>query len=152
MNILYLSTNNVCRSILAESITRKYAPSQITAMSGGSNPSDDIHPVAYRVLKDRHYSSNDLVSKSWDLFAHRAPDIVITLCDRVLKKQCPSYVGKAVHVHWGLPDPVPQLGNMEENIIKVFKILDERIKNMFEIDLEQLDKEALRAHLKKVAQ
>ena len=137
---------------MAESITRKHGAPKARGMSGGSDPGDDIHTVAHRILKDNHYSSTNLVSKSWDQFSSWGPDIVITLCDKVLKKKCPEYVGKSVHVHWGLPDPSSQLGNMEENFTKLFIILDERIKEMFEVDLETLDKTELRAHLKKVAQ
>ena len=137
---------------MAESITRKHGEPKAKAMSGGSDPGDDIHPVAHRVLKNHRYSSTNLVSKSWDRFDGWGPDIVITMCDKVLKRKCPTYVGKSVHVHWGLPDPMSQVGNMEENFIKLFNILDDRIRNMFEVDLEALDKTELRAHLKKVAQ
>ncbi len=152
MKILYLSTNNICRSIIAESITRKYAVDNVKGMSGGTHPGDDIHPVAHRILKNHHFSSVNLVGKSWDLFSSWEPDIVITLCDKVLKEKCPTYVGKSVHVHWGLPDPTKQFGNMEENFTKILTILDERITKMLEVDLESLSKEELRAHLKKVAQ
>ncbi|MCP5380801.1 MAG: arsenate reductase ArsC [Kordiimonadaceae bacterium] len=152
MKILYLSTNNMGRSIIAEAITRKYLFKGIKAMSGGSHPGDDIHPVAFRVLKNNHCSSTNLVSKSWDSFSGWEPDIVITLSDKVLKEKCPAYVGGSVHVHWGLPDPSAQFGNMEENFNKIFHILDERIKKMLEADLEAMDKTELRAHLKKVTQ
>lgn len=139
----------MCRSIIAESITRKHEISDIKAMSGGSHPGDDIHPVAHRILKDNHYSSVNLVSKSWDSFASWQPDIVITLCDKVLKQKCPAYVGEAVHVHWSLPDPATQLGNMEENFINVFKTLEKRVNKIFEINIENMDKTELRVHLKK---
>jgi len=149
MKILYLSTNNMCRSIMAESITRKHAVANIKAMSGGSHPGDDIHSIAHRVLKDNHYSSVNLVSKSWDKFDSWQPDIVITLCDKVLKEKCPAYVGQAVHVHWSLLDPTSQFGNMEENFTNIFQILEKRINKILSVDLENMDKTALRAHLKK---
>ena len=139
------------RSIIAEAITRKYMGRGFKAMSGGSEPRDDIHPVAHRVLKNNHCSSVNLVSKSWDIFSEWEPDIVITLCDKVLKQKCPAYVGGAVHVHWGLPDPNAQFGNMEENFTRIFHILDERIKKMLEANIETMDKTELRAHLKEIA-
>lgn len=152
MKILYLSTHNIVRSIMAESITRKYETQNIKSQSGGSDHKDDIHPVAHRVLKDLHYSSTNLVSKSWDHFTSWEPDIVITLCDEILKKKCPSYVGSSVHVHWGLPDPTAQFGNMEENFKEIFNILLARITKMLEVDIEKMDKTELRAHLKKVVE
>ncbi|MBT5074394.1 MAG: hypothetical protein HOJ34_10790 [Kordiimonadaceae bacterium] len=150
MKILYLSTHNVSRSIIAESITRKYETQNIKTQSGGSHNKDDIHTVAHRILKDNHYSSTNLVSKSWDHFTSWEPDIVITLCDEILKLNCPSYVGNSAHVHWGLPDPAAQFGNMEENFTDTFNILLCRITKMLEVDLEKMDKSELRAHLKKV--
>ena len=138
------------RSILAESITRKYSHMGIKAASGGSHPGDDIHPVAHRVLKDNHFSSVNLVSKSWDKFDSWGADIVITLCNNVLKEKCPTYVGQSVHVHWGLDDPAAKFGNMEENFLKTFETLKTRVEKMLEADLRALSKEDLRAHLKKV--
>ncbi len=150
MKILFLSTNNTGRSILAESIARKHAVGNIKIMSGGSHPGDDIHPVAHRVLKDRRYSSTNLVGKSWDQFSSWGPDIVITLCNEVLKQKCPAYVGTSVHVHWGLNDPASKFGNMEDNFIETFNELDARIEKMFTVNMENMDKTALRAHLKGV--
>lgn len=152
MKILYLSSHNISRSIIAESITRKFSTQNVKPMSGASHPQEDIHPVAHRVLKENRYSSTNLVSKSWDTFTSWQPDIVITLCDSVLKQKCPAYVGKSVHVHWSLPNPAKQLGNMEENFQNVFLTLESRIKKMLEVDIEQMDPIELRAHLKKVAQ
>lgn len=149
MKILYLSTNNMSRSIIAEAITRKFEGAGIKTKSGASDPKEDIHPIAHRVLKNNHYSSTNLVSKSWNMFEGWEPDIVITLCDKVLKAKCPSYVGKAVHVHWGLPDPSAKFGNMEENFTETFNILRERIEKLLELDIEKMDKTELRAHLKK---
>jgi arsenate reductase len=149
MKILYLSTNNMGRSIIAESITRKYAHMGIKAASGGSKPGDDIHVVAHRVLKDNHFSSVSLVRKSWNTFDTWGADIVITLCNKVLKEKCPTYVGKSVHVHWGMDDPSTKFGNMEDNFNKVFSVLNVRIEKMLSIDITKLEKEDLRAHLKK---
>lgn len=152
MKILFLSTQNMGRSIMAEAISRKYGAHKAKAMSAGSEPGDDIHPVAHRVLKTQGHSSGNLASKSWDHFSNWGPDIVITLCDEVLKRKCPEFVGKSVHVHWGLADPGTKFGNMEDNFTETFEILDKRIKEMFEVDMTALDKTALRAHLKKVTQ
>lgn len=150
MKILYLSRNNMGRSIIAESITRKYMHMGIKSASGGSHPGDDIHPVAHRVLKDNRYSASNLVSKSWHTFDSWGPNIVITLCNKVLKEKCPAYVGESVHVHWGLDDPASKFGNMEGNFLKIFHTLNDRIEKMLAIDITKMEKEDLRAHLKKV--
>ncbi len=152
MKIAFLSTRNMSRSIMAEAITRRYGAHIATAKSGASDPGDDIHPVAQRVLKNSGHSSGNLVSKSWDHLGGWSPDIVITLCDKVLKKKCPSFVGKSVHVHWGLPDPAAKFGNMEDNFNEILEILDTRISKLFETDMSDMDKDTLRAHLKKVTQ
>ncbi|MGN3933140.1 arsenate reductase/protein-tyrosine-phosphatase family protein, partial [Staphylococcus aureus] len=45
MNILYICTHNRCRSILSEAITRQNAQGIINAMSAGSQPSGEVHPL-----------------------------------------------------------------------------------------------------------
>ena len=139
----------MCRSIFAESISRKCSIYNVKAMSAGSHPGDDIHPVAHRILKDNHYSAINLVSKSWDSVAAWQPDIVITLSDKVLKEKCPAYVGQSVHVHWSISDPTSHLGNMEDNFTKVFLILEKRITKILETDMGNMNKTEIRAHLKK---
>lgn len=42
-----------------------------------------------------------------------------------------------------------KFGNMEDNFNKVFSVLNERIEKMLSIDITKLEKEDLRAHLKK---
>ena len=152
MKILFLSTKNIVRSIIAESVMRKYEGLGIKAMSGGSHAEEDIHPVAFRVLKNVRYSSTNLVSKSWDIFETWEPDVVVTLCNKLLKQQCPAYVGKAIHVHWGIDDPEKQAGNMEENFTRTFVTLDDRIKALIAVKFHEMDKTELRAELKRVAQ
>lgn len=58
-------------------------------------------------------------------------------------------MGKAVHVHWSLPDPAKQVGNMEENFTKIFMTLEKRVNKILETNMENMDKTELRAHLKK---
>ncbi|MDG1996206.1 MAG: hypothetical protein P8J14_06920 [Emcibacteraceae bacterium] len=152
MKILFLSTKNIMRSIMAESIMRKYEGLGIKAMSGGSHSEEDIHPVVFRILKNLRYSSTDLVSKSWDTFENWEPDVVVTLCDKLLKQKCPAYVGKAIHVHWGIDDPEKKFGNMEESFTKTFVTLDDRIKALIAAKFHEMDKIELRAELKRVVQ
>lgn len=150
MRLLFISTHNVSRSIIAEAITKRLAGSRIKVMSGGTDPKEDIHPVGHRMLKQMRFVSTNLVSKSWDRFLNWQPDVVITLDDKVLQQKCPAYMAHAVHVHWPLTDPAAQFGNMEENFTTIIKIIEQRMKKVLDEDIENMNSDELRKLLKKV--
>ncbi|WP_317928978.1 arsenate reductase ArsC [Halioxenophilus sp. WMMB6] len=105
MKILFVCTHNRCRSILCEAITNQLAKDQITAFSAGSEPSGEVHPLTIRTLSERGYSTDALRSQSWNEFTTLVPDVVITVCDSAANEPCPIWLGTAIKLHWGLPDP-----------------------------------------------
>ncbi len=151
MRLLYISTHNVSRSIIAESVTRRLGEPRFKVMSCGTDPQEDINPVAHRMLKQFRYISTNLVSKSWDRFSNWQPDIVITLSNEVLRKPGPAYLKTALHIHWPLPDPITQEGNMEQNFTDLINIFEKRIKIVLDQDIENMDKTQLRTLFKKAA-
>src|SRR5260370_10155701 len=112
MNILFLCTGNSARSILAEALTNHLARGRVTAYSAGSFPKGQPHPLALDLLEKQDIETAGLRSKSWNEFAADHPaspdlDAVITVCDSAEQEVCPIWPGKAVKVHWGIPDPAP---------------------------------------------
>lgn len=110
MNILYICTHNRCRSILSEAITRQRAAGVIHAMSAGSQPSGEVHPLSIKYLAESGYTTDDLASKSWDNLSDAqgntfVPDVVITVCDQAAGESCPLWLGQTPKLHWGLSDP-----------------------------------------------
>lgn len=119
MNILYICTHNRCRSILSEAITRQKAQGIITAMSAGSQPSGEVHPLSLKYLAEAGYNTDNLTSKSWDALKDKngsdfAPDVVITVCDQAAGESCPLWLGNTPKLHWGLNDPSKLDGTNED--------------------------------------
>ncbi len=114
MKVLFLCTGNSARSILAEYLLRKIAPTRFESYSAGSQPRGEVNPLAVRVLKDCYdIDASGAESKSWDRFREMRFDFVITVCDNA-KESCPIFPNQPVVLHWSLEDPAAVEGTEEE--------------------------------------
>ncbi len=100
-HILFLCVANSARSQMAEGIARSMAPASVKVSSAGSRPSK-VNPFAIRALDELGIDIRGHHSKSVDDVDPSDVDAVITLC---AEEVCPVFLGKALRVHWGLPDP-----------------------------------------------
>src|SRR5260370_10058799 len=83
-NVLFLSTGNSARSIIAEAIMNRLGQGKFRAFSAGSQPKGEVHPYARDLLRNVNFDIGGLRSKGWEEFSrHRAPplDFVFTGCD-----------------------------------------------------------------------
>ena len=106
-NILFLSTGNSARSILAEALATTLSHGRFIGYSAGSNPLGEVHPIALELIQRMGYPIDLLRSKNWDEYGQEgAPqmDFIITLCDAVLDEECPYWPGHPATAHWGFPD------------------------------------------------
>src|SRR5438105_1742877 len=120
-NVLFLSTGNSARSVMAEAFLNHKGKPRFTAYSAGSHPSGVVRPEAIARLQSAHIATDELRSKSWEEFSKPgAPklDFVFTVCDNAAKEVCPIWFphpskttkdGAPAHesivAHWGVPDP-----------------------------------------------
>ena len=80
-NLLFICTHNRCRSVLAEVIANTEFEGVFRACSAGSQPAGEIHPLTLKFLAARGLPTEGLSSQSWDDFADREFDLVVTVCD-----------------------------------------------------------------------
>ena len=121
MNVLFVCTGNSARSILAESVLNNptIGGGRFRAFSAGSHPSSQVQPMALELLKQYHYPTEGLRSKSWDEFATPdAPqmDLIITVCDNAAGEVCPIWLGHPATAHWGYADPSEGDGTDEQQL------------------------------------
>lgn len=101
--VLILCTGNSARSQLAEALLRHIAGDRFEVASAGVKPTA-VKPEVKEVLDEVGIGSDDLWSKSVDVFAEQKFDHIITVCDNA-NENCPVFPGKATQTHWSIDDP-----------------------------------------------
>jgi arsenate reductase len=129
IRVLFVSTSNASRSILAEAVLRRVGGDRFEAASAGVEPTA-VHPLTRRVLEaagfDHDWATSTLV---FDLIGEPF-DYVITLCDDA-RLACPVFPGADQSLHWGYKDPSAVEGDDEAKLAaydRVLRDLSERVR------------------------
>jgi protein-tyrosine-phosphatase len=155
-NVLFLCTGNSARSILGEAILNKDGDGRFRAWSAGSQPKGKVHPLAIKELEALGYSTENLTSKSWDVFSGPdAPqmDFIFTVCDSAAGEACPVWIGHPMTAHWGIEDPAAVEGNEADKqraFAQAARFLKNRISAFLNLPLSTIDRMALQNHLKQI--
>jgi arsenate reductase len=120
-HVLFLCVANSARSQMAEGIARSLAPSGVKISSAGSRPSR-LNPFAVKALAEIGLDIGAHASKSVESIPPDDVDAVVTLC---AEEVCPVFLGKALRVHWGLPDPAGAGSTDEEQLQSFRDVRDE---------------------------
>ena len=153
-SVLFLCTGNACRSQMAEALLRHHGGDRFEALSAGSHPAGFITPLARDVMQHLGVSMEGQRSKSWNEFANRPIDLVITLCDDAAATPCPVWPGTPVRAHWSLPDPTFHAGTPEERFafaLAVARRLQRKIRALVDLPVRDLPPDRLRAELESLA-
>jgi arsenate reductase len=131
--IIFICTENACRSQIAEGLMRHLAGDKYEVYSAGSHPTK-VHPAAITIMNevgiDISFHSSDPVS----LFKNESMDIVVTVCDNA-NKTCPVFPGKVDRIHWTIKDPSKNWNPSSKNLANFRKTRDDltkRIKKFIE--------------------
>jgi len=127
--VLFLCTENSCRSQMAEGILRHLMGNEFEVFSAGIRPSV-VNPIAIKVMAEIGIDISGHRSKSVEEFQGMSFDFVITTCDAA-RETCPFFPGKARHLHWSFNDPAAVKGS-EEEILSAFRNVREEIKSRIE--------------------
>ena len=117
--MLFRSTGNSCRSIIAEAILKS---ENIDAFSSGVKASGKVNPNAKKILQEKGIWSDEFHSKTLDKVIDIKFDLVITVCDNA-KETCPIFPNKTKTIHIPFSDPD---GKEYKEFIKTY----EDIKNI----------------------
>ncbi len=155
IDILVLCTGNSCRSVMAEALLNDLGKGRIKAFSAGSLPAGKINEGALATLARHGLPTEGYESQSWDEFADRSFEIIITVCDNAAREACPVYLNKGVRVHWGVSDPAHMQGAEQEiqaAFEKTFGILERRAKKMLALPLEEMTEQELKVKLNAIGE
>lgn len=123
--VLFLCTNNSCRSQIAEGLLNTIYGSKYQAYSAGIEPTE-VNSYAIEIMKEIGIDLSKHYSKSIEDFRGQEFDFVVTVCD-IAKEGCPFYPGKMV-LHKNFENPPDFDGSIEEILDRFRKVRDE-IKN-----------------------
>lgn len=123
--VLFLCTENSCRSQMAEGILRRLMGNEFEVESAGTRPSA-VNPLAIKVMAEIGIDISGHRSKSVGEFQGMDFDFVITTCDAA-EEACPLFTGKARRLHWSFVDPAKARGS-ETEILFVFRKVRDEIK------------------------
>jgi arsenate reductase len=118
LKVLFLCTENSCRSQMAEGLVNHDLTGQVQAFSAGVRPTR-VNPRAIQVMAELGIDLSQHRSKSLDDLAGEHFDLVITVCDQAAE-QCPIFPGDTEVMHMGFPDPAKATGT-EAEILTVFR-------------------------------
>jgi arsenate reductase len=118
LKVLFLCTENACRSQMAEGLVNYYLAGRVKAFSAGVRPTH-VNPRAIQVMAElgvdiRHHRAKSVADLAGEQF-----DLVITVCDQA-REQCPFFPGPTEQLHVSFPDPARASGT-EEEIMAVFR-------------------------------
>lgn len=154
--VLFLCTGNSARSILGEVLLNHYGAGRFHAVSAGSHPKGEVHPLAIETLRGLGYDTSGLRSKSWDEFAGpEAPvfDFIFTVCDNAAAEACPVWIGHPMTAHWGIEDPALVTGDgQRQAFVDAVRYLRRRIELLMELPLTTLDALATQRKLREIGQ
>jgi arsenate reductase len=127
-NVLFLCTGNTCRSQMAEGFLREKAGDRFTALSGGLEPGEAIHPMAVEVMKEIGIDIGNQHPKNLDRFLGREHiRYLIVVCDRA-QQSCPRIwpgLADENRLYWPLDDPARAEGTEEERLAVFRRVRDE---------------------------
>jgi arsenate reductase len=121
--VLFLCTENSCRSQMAEGILRHLMGNEFDVFSAGVRPSV-VNPIAIKVMAEIGIDISGHRSKSVEELQGTGFDFVITTCDAA-RETCPVFPAKARHLHWGFNDPAAARRSEEEILSAFRKVRDE---------------------------
>jgi len=108
--ILFVSTGNAARSLVAEALLNAKDSGNYRARSAGTAPLDAIHPETKDLLESSGYDVVKLHPKRWqDFYQHGSlvkVDIIVTLSEEAREEVPLDWPHAPVRVHWTLDDPL----------------------------------------------
>ncbi|MFI5329854.1 MAG: arsenate reductase ArsC [Desulfobaccales bacterium] len=128
LKVLFLCTENACRSQMAEGLVNHDLAGRVKAFSAGVSPSR-VNPRAIQVMAELGIDIRQQRSKSVAELAGESFDLVITLCDQA-QQQCPFFPGDTEVRHVGFPDPARAAGTEAEIMAAFRQVRDDLRKKL----------------------
>lgn len=122
--VLVICTGNSARSQMAEALLRHLGGDRVDAMSAGSTPAPQVHPLAVRAMAEIGLDISSQRPKPLTDFLGQPFDYIIAVCSKAAEA-CPFFPGPAQRIHWFYDDPAAVVGTEEERMAAFRAIRDD---------------------------
>jgi arsenate reductase len=125
-NVLILCTGNSCRSQMAEGLLRHYGGDRFNVYSAGTDPREEVHPLAIQVMAEIGIDLSQQQPKSLDQYLGRlAVQHLIIVCDGA-NASCPTVWPLMQQRHyWPFDDPAQFYGVEDEKLREFRRVRNE---------------------------
>jgi arsenate reductase len=121
--VLFVCVHNAGRSQMAAGYMRELSGGRVDVLSAGSEPKDQINPIAIAVMAEEGIDIADEQPKILTTEAVKESDVVITMgCGDT----CPIFPGKR-YEDWDLTDPA---GRPVEEVRPIRDDIKQRVQNL----------------------
>ncbi|HEY5889413.1 MAG TPA: arsenate reductase ArsC [Acidimicrobiia bacterium] len=121
--ILFLCVHNAGRSQMAAGWAGHLGRGTVDVFSGGSEPADQINPVAIAAMAEKGIDISGGVPQQWADDMVRAADVVVTMgCGDT----CPVFPGKR-YIDWEIEDPS---GKSLEEVRPIRDEVERRVRSL----------------------
>jgi arsenate reductase (thioredoxin) len=140
--VLFLSTGNAARSLIAEALLNAKGSGRFTARSAGYRPLPEVHSETLALLQSEGLVTENLHTKGWGEFLASShilkADVIVTLSEEA-RQNCPPWPGDPVKVHWTVDDPLgaERADVREWKFRKCFATLEARVNTLVRSRLPQ---------------
>jgi len=137
--VVFLCTGNSCRSQMGEGLLRRRFGDRIEALSAGTRPADEVHPLAIRAMAEIGVDISGQRPKTIEDLGPEPVDLAITVCGNA-RDTCPHLATAREQIHVGFDDPADATGTEEERFAVFRRVRDEiaaeveRLAERFETD------------------
>ena len=122
-SVLFVCVHNAGRSQMAAGFTRRLSEGRVDVLSAGSEPKDQINPVAIQVMAEEGIDIADEAPKILTTEAVKESDVVVTMgCGDT----CPIFPGKR-YEDWDLTDPA---GRPVDEVRPIRDEIKQRVQNL----------------------
>ena len=121
--VLFVCTENSCRSQMAEGFLRHLAGDRFEAFSAGAEPTQ-LNPTAVEVMKEIGIDISGQHSKDVGDFLKQNFQYLVRVCDKV-KETCPVLPGAVWYFDWSFEDSGKAKGSAAERMSAFRRVRDE---------------------------
>ena len=136
VKILFLCTDNSCRSQIAEGWARHIGGDSVIVQSAGIE-AHGKNPRAIEVMREIGIDISGQESTIVNEGMLQDADVVVTVCGHA-DEQCPLLPPGITKLHWPLPDPAKATGT-EQQIMTAFRATRDEIKVRVDELLESIE-------------